>query len=302
MSDHKNIFRIQSVNKAFIIAVVINLIFISIETTVGLTESSLSLLSDAGHNLRDVFSLLLVLVSFRLAKVKRNKHFTYGYKKSTILISLVNATILIVALCAIIIESILKFHVPANVNGEAMSWTATAGIVVNGITAALLINGQKHDINIRGAFLHKLIDAMVSVGVVISGLVITYTGWNIIDPIVSLVIAIVILIPSVKLLIESVHLSLDGIPHGINIEDIEKIIKNTSHVIEVHHIHIWPLSTTENALTAHIKIDDISYMENVKYEIKNQLEIAGINHTTIEFESNIFKCNDTKCNINSPQN
>lgn len=302
MSDHKNIFRIQSVNKAFIIAVVINLIFISIETTVGLTESSLSLLSDAGHNLRDVFSLLLVLVAFRLAKVKRNKHFTYGYKKSTILISLINATILIVVLCAIIIESILKFHVTANVNGVAMSWTATAGIVVNGITAALLINGQKHDINIRGAFLHKLIDAMVSVGVVISGIVITYTGWNIIDPIVSLVIAIVILIPSVKLLRESIRLSLDGIPHGINIEDIENIIRNNSHVIGVHHIHIWPLSTTENALTAHIKIDDISYMEDVKYDIKNQLEIAGINHPTIEFESNVFKCDDTRCKMASAQN
>lgn len=299
MSEHKNIFRVQSVNKAFIIAVVINLIFISVETTVGLMEHSLSLLSDAGHNLRDVFSLLLVLIAFRLAKIKRNKHFTYGYKKSTILISLVNSTILIAALCAIIIESILKFHVPANVNGEAMSWTATAGIIVNGITAALLINGQKHDINIRGAFLHKLIDAMVSVGVVISGIIITYTGWNIIDPIVSLAIAIVILIPSIRLLIESLRLSLDGIPHGIKIENIEALIKNNIHVIDVHHIHIWALSTTENALTAHISIDDISNMEDVKREIKKQLEVAGINHPTIEFESSVFKCDDIRCKMTS---
>ncbi len=299
MSEHKNIFRVQSVNKAFIIAVVINLIFISVETTVGLMEHSLSLLSDAGHNLRDVFSLLLVLIAFRLAKIKRNKHFTYGYKKSTILISLVNSTILIAALCAIIIESILKFHVPANVNGEAMSWTATAGIIVNGITAALLINGQKHDINIRGAFLHKLIDAMVSVGVVISGIIITYTGWNIIDPIVSLAIAIVILIPSIRLLIESLRLSLDGIPHGIKIEDIEALIKNNIHVIDVHHIHIWALSTTENALTAHISIDDISNMEDVKRKIKKQLEVAGINHPTIEFESSVFKCDDIRCKMTS---
>lgn len=302
MSEHKNIFRVQSVNKAFIIAVVINLIFISVETTVGLMEHSLSLLSDAGHNLRDVFSLLLVLIAFRLAKIKRNKHFTYGYKKSTILISLVNSTILIAALCAIIIESILKFHVPANVNGEAMSWTATAGIIVNGITAALLINGQKHDINIRGAFLHKLIDAMVSVGVVISGIIITYTGWNIIDPIVSLAIAIVILIPSIRLLIESLRLSLDGIPHGIKIENIEALIKNNIHVIDVHHIHIWALSTTENALTAHISIDDISNMEDVKREIKKQLEVAGINHPTIEFESSVFKCDDIRCKMTSGVN
>lgn len=302
MSEHKNIFRVQSVNKAFIIAVVINLIFISVETTVGLMEHSLSLLSDAGHNLRDVFSLLLVLIAFRLAKIKRNKHFTYGYKKSTILISLVNSTILIAALCAIIIESILKFHVPANVNGEAMSWTATAGIIVNGITAALLINGQKHDINIRGAFLHKLIDAMVSVGVVISGIIITYTGWNIIDPIVSLAIAIVILIPSIRLLIESLRLSLDGIPHGIKIEKIEALIKNNIHVIDVHHIHIWALITTENALTAHISIDDISNMEDVKREIKKQLEVAGINHPTIEFESSVFKCDDIRCKMTSGVN
>lgn len=150
--------------------------------------------------------------------------------------------------------------------------------------------------------MHKLIDAMVSVGVVISGIIITYTGWNIIDPIVSLVIAIVILIPSVKLLIESLRLSLDGIPHGIDIGEIEKIIKSNSHVLEVHHIHIWALSTTENALTAHIKIDDISYMDNARYDIKKRLEHEGINHSTIEFESNIFKCDDTRCKIASQQN
>ncbi len=295
MSNHKNIFQFKSVNNVFMAAVALNLLFVFVEASVGILENSLSLLSDAGHNLRDVFSLLLVLVAFRLAKIKRNKRFTYGYKKSTILISLINATILIVAVIAIIVESILMFHVPAHVNGLAMSWTAAAGIVVNGITAAMLVSGQKKDLNIRGVFLHKLIDALVSIGVVISGIVIAVTGWNILDPIVSIVIAVIILIPSIKLLVESLRLSLDGIPSGINLEEIETLIRNTEHVRDVHHIHIWPLSTTENALTAHIMIDSLSCMEKVKHNLKEQLEASGIDHPTIEMESEVCHCDETKC-------
>lgn len=295
MSDHKNIFQFKSVNHIFMAAVALNLLFVCVEACVGILENSLSLLSDAGHNLRDVFSLLLVLAAFRLAEIKRNKRFTYGYKKSTILISLINATILIVAVVAIIIESIIKFHVPAEVNGIAMSWTAAAGIIVNGITAAMLVSGQKKDLNIRSIFLHKLIDALVSIGVVISGIVISVTGWNILDPLVSIVIAVIILIPAVKLLLDSLRLSLDGIPAGIDIDEIEKLIRDTEHVKDVHHIHIWPLSTTENAFTAHIIVDDMAYMEDVKHTLKKHLESIGIDHPTIEMESNTCHCDETKC-------
>lgn len=279
----------------FIIVVMMSMLFVVIEASVGFYENSMSLLSDAGHNLRDVLSLLLVLISFRLAKIKRNKQFTYGYKKSTILISLVNAVILIIAVVAIIIENVKSLDVPDNVNGMAVSWTAALGIVINSITAFLLAKGQKNDINIRGVFLHKLADAVVSVGVFVSGIIITLTGFNFLDRIVSLVIAVVILIPSVKLLIESLRLSLDGIPRGISIDHIEDIIRNTPHIIDVHHIHIWPLSTTENAFTAHIIIDDLAYMESAKTLIKQELELAGINHITIEFENSVCHCDEIKC-------
>ena len=292
---HEHIHQINSLNSVFIISIVLNLLFVIIEAGVGLFESSLSLLSDAGHNLSDVFSLVLVLIAFRLAKVHSSKSFTYGLKKSSILISLLNAIILLVAVGAIIIESIHKFYEPTPINGTAVSITAGVGIIINGATAMLLMKGQKSDLNVRGAFLHMAADTLVSVGVVVSGIIINSTGWNVIDPIVSLFIAIIILVSTWKLLSESVKLSVDGTPNGINIDELTEMIDSEEHVCSVHHIHVWAMSTTENAMTAHVVIDDINNMEEVKHELKEKLKEHKIIHTTLEMETTGCKCHDMNC-------
>ena len=184
---------------ALVVGIVMNLLFVFVEVAVGLAYNSLGLLSDAGHNLSDVFSLTLSLFAIRMAKRHGNIHFTYGYKKSTILVSLANAIILLVAVGAILIESIYKLRHPEEISGEAISWTAGVGIIVNGITALLLMKNQGHDLNVKGAFLHMAMDTLVSVGVVVSGIIITLTGFVIIDTLISLVIALIILASTWKL-------------------------------------------------------------------------------------------------------
>jgi cobalt-zinc-cadmium efflux system protein len=284
----------QSLNGIFILSIILNGLFVLIEAGVGLWQDSLSLLSDAGHNLSDVFSLVLVLIAFRLAKVQRNERFTYGYRKSTILISLLNAVILLVAVGAIVIESIHKFSEPTEVNGIAVSWTAGVGILINGATALLLMRSQKNDLNVRGAFLHMAADTLVSVGVVISGIVIKHTGWFIIDPILSIVIAIVILVSTWELLRDSMRLALDGVPEGIEMEEVVQAMQGIAHVTDVHHLHVWAISTTENALTAHVVIDDEHKASEVRKAIKETLQAQGITHATIEIENGNYCC-DKDC-------
>ena len=285
----------QSLNGIFILSIILNGLFVLIEAGIGLWQDSLSLLSDAGHNLSDVFSLVLVLVAFRLAKVKSNEHYTYGYRKSTILISLLNAVILLVAVGAIVIESIHKFSEPGDVNGIAVSWTAGIGILINGATALLLMRGQKSDLNVRGAFLHMAADTLVSVGVVISGIVIAYTGWTIIDPIVSLIIAAIILISTWELLSDSLRLAVDGIPDGVDLKEIEQMLVAEEHVKATHHIHVWAISTTETALTAHVVVDDLSHWHHVSEHLKHELEEHGITHATLEPETEDCHCHNREC-------
>ena len=285
----------QSLNGIFILSIILNSLFVLIEAGVGLWQNSLSLLSDAGHNLSDVFSLLLVLIAFRLAKVQRNERFTYGYRKSTILISLLNAVILLIAVGAIVIESIHKFSEPTEVNGIAVSWTAGVGILINGATALLLMRGQKSDLNVRGAFLHMAADTLVSVGVVISGIVIYYTGWTVIDPIVSLIIAAVILVSTWELLSDSLRLAVDGIPDGIDLQEIEQLLVEDEHVKDTHHIHVWAISTTETALTAHGVLDDLTCWPQVSEQIKHTLSEHGITHATLEPETPDCHCPHKEC-------
>ena len=241
---HDHVKVLSSLSNIFIICIVLNIIYVFIEASVGFFENSLGLLSDAGHNLGDVFSLLLALIAFHLAKISNNKRFTYGYKKSTILISLLNAIILLVAVGAIVVESVNKLRNPVAIDGSVISWTAGAGIIVNGLTTLLLMKRQKHDLNVRGAFLHMAADTLVSVGVVISGIIITYTGFYLIDPIISLVIAGIILISTIHLLMESLRLSLDAVPETIRIEEVKESLEAQPHVFNVHHLHIWAISTT----------------------------------------------------------
>ena len=258
---HVHNHQIDSLNNVFKISIALNVLYVAIEAGVGFYAGSLGLLSDAGHNLGDVFSLLLALLAFRLAKVHPTARYTYGYKKSTILISLVNALILVAAVCLIVAESIHKFSHPAAVDGTVVSWTAAVGIVVNGLTAWLLMRQQKGDLNVRGAFLHMAADTLVSLGVVVSGLVIQQTGCVLVDPVVSLVISVVILISTWRLLKESVSLSLDGVPSSLSKGEVCDLLRNLPHIEDIHHVHIWAISTTEVALTAHIVLRNMEYME-----------------------------------------
>lgn len=292
---HEHHHAISSLNSIFIACIVINLAFVFIEAGVGFIYNSLGLLSDAGHNLSDVFSLLLSLFAFRMSQYHSNRHFTYGYKKSTVLVSLVNAIILLIAVGAIVIESFYKLKHPEATSGEAISWTAGIGILVNGITAWLLMKNQKHDLNVRGAFLHMVMDTLVSVGVVISGIIIIYTGFTIIDTIISLVIAAIILLSTWRLLKESLFLSLDAVPENIDIKTIEQILTQAPGIEGWHHLHIWAVSTTENAATVHIVISNLLQMEEIKWNLKNELRKKGIQHTTIECETPDSLCKDRDC-------
>ena len=275
-------------------SIILNLLFVGVEAGVGLWQDSLSLLSDAGHNLSDVFSLVLVVVGLHLVKVHSNEHYTYGYKKSTILISLANALLLLVAVGVIVAESVHKLREPVPIDGAVISWTAGVGILINGLTTLLLMRGQKGDLNIRGAFLHMAADTLVSIGVVISGIIIKHTGWFIIDPIISIVIAVVILISTWDLLRDSMRLALDGVPEGIEVDEVAQLMRDTEHVTDVHHLHIWAMSTTENAMTAHVVVDDEHEAAHVRKAIKEALQTKGITHATIEIESGDGCC-DTEC-------
>lgn len=282
--QHSHAINAESLNKAFIIGIVLNLAFVVIEFAAGFWFDSLALLSDAGHNLSDVVSLVLALLAFRLAKVKANERYTYGYKKSTILVSLLNAVILLVAVGAIVIESIHKLSNPAVVPGGAIAWVAGVGVLINAFTAFLFMKDKEKDLNVKGAYLHMAADALVSVGVLVAGIVISRTGWYIIDPIIGLIVAVVILISTWNLLHDSLRLTLDGVPTSIDSQKVVKAIRVLPGVDDVHHIHIWAISTTENALTAHIVLKQPEGMQEVKHLIRHRLEDFGIGHATLEFE------------------
>ena len=271
------------------LSVALNLGFVLVETGVGFGTGSLGLLSDAGHNLSDVFSLLLAFVAIRLAASHSSKRFTYGYRKSSVLISLLNAIILLVAVGVILIESIQKLLNAGaiEVNASAISWTAGIGILVNGFTAWLLIPKEDHDVNMRGAYLHMLADTLVSVGVVVSGIVIGFTGWNWIDPVIGIVIALIILVSTWQLLAESLRLSIDAVPEEIDPDEIVEEMK--------HHLHIWPISTTQVALTAHVVLEDLQTMPQTIPALKQKLKEHGIGHSTLEAEVPGSPCESHDC-------
>ena len=289
--SHGHTHVVSSLNKAFVVGIVLNLGFVVAEFIAGFMTNSMGLLSDAGHNLSDVASLILAMLAFRLAKVHANKKYTYGYKKSTVLVSLLNAVILLVAVGIIIAESIEKILHPEPVEGGVIIWVASIGVVINAFTAWLFMKDKEKDLNVKGAYLHMVADALVSVGVVISGVVILQTGWYLIDPIIGLVIVCVIIYSTWGLLHDSVRLSLDGVPVGINRDEVDRLICSVKGVKGVHHLHIWAISTTETALTAHVVIDsELNQMETIKHEIKHLLEHKEIGHATLEFETHEVAC------------
>lgn len=285
----------ESLKGVYIVSVVINLAFVLIEAGVGFWGNSLGLLSDAGHNLSDVFSLLLAMAALRLASTRGTKTHTYGYRKGSVLISLLNAIILLVAVGAILVESIHKFREPVAVNGGAVAWTAGAGILVNGFTAFLLMRHRKNDLNARGAFLHMAADTLVSVGVLVSGIVISFTGWNFIDPVIGIVVALIILAGTWELLSESLRLSMDAVPEGIDTDVVLQKVREVPGVQDIHHVHIWPISTTETAMTAHLVLSGEGEPETAVSGAKEALRSLGISHATLETERPGHPCSDHNC-------
>lgn len=288
MDEHQIKDNREALNRAFIIGIVINLVYVVVEVAAGIYYNSLSLISDAGHNLSDVAALGLAMLAFRLARMKANERFTYGYKKSTILVSLINSVILFVAIGGILWESIHRVLNPVVVDGQAISIVAGVGIVVNAVSALLFFRNKEHDLNVKGAYLHLMADAAVSLGVVISGVIIAF--WNIywLDLVMSLVIVAVIFYSTWNLFKESLSLTMDGVPNGINLSNISSLFLSVNGVKYVYHIHIWALSTTQNAITAQVVVDsnlDLEEQKIIRQQIKELLNKQNIQHITLEIST-----------------
>ena len=289
---------LTNVSKAFIVGIVLNTIFVVIQAGVGLHIKSLSLLSDAGHNFADVASLILALIAFKLHKVKATNKYTYGYRKTSIIVALINSIILLFSIGIISYEAIIHIFHPVVMSGKTIAWVALAGVFVNGISAIFFLRDKDKDLNIKGAYLHLAADALVSLGIVIGGIIIYFTNWYWIDAVLSLIIAIVILIGTWNLLMDSMKLSLDGVPNDVDIEKIKQTALKITGIKSIHHLHVWAISTTENAMTAHIVLsNDISIEteQEIKHELKHELEHQHIHHITIETERENYICEGENC-------
>jgi len=289
-------YNLTNYNKAFVIGITLNVIYILVEVYYGFLINSLALLADAGHNFSDVLGLLLAWGAAYLAKTATTERRTYGFRKSTILAAFFNAILLMIAVGAITIEAVRKLILPAPVEGTTMMIVAGIGFVINAITALLFMKGREKDLNIKGAFLHMAADAGVSLGVVVAGFVIVSTGWLWVDPFISLIIVLVITIGTWGLLNDSFHLSMDAVPRGIDLKEVGNYLRRINGVSEVHDLHIWAMSTTETALTAHLVIPDETkddfFLRNICSELHS---IFGIDHSTIQIEKSAQSAN---CEMN----
>jgi len=281
-------------SRAFAIGIALNLGFVAIETVYGFIANSMSLLADAGHNLSDVLGLVVAWAGAVMAKRAASPRFTYGLKKAPILAALANSLFLLVAVGAIGAEAIRRLFHPSSSDGETIMIVAGFGIAVNALTALLFARGREHDINIRGAYLHMAADAAVSAAVVFAGLVIVWTGQRWVDPIMSLAVAVVILWGSIGLLKESVWMSLAGVPSSIDVDVVEAELAELEGVETVHDLHVWPLSTTETALTAHLVAPDVASTDALLQEARRMLhDRFRIEHCTLQIERNHL--DDTRC-------
>jgi len=277
----------ESNRRAFIVGIYLNMAFVVAEIIGGLIFNSMSLLTDAGHNLSDVAGLFLSLLALKMATRKSSPVYTYGFKKTTVLAALANAVVLFIAIGILGVESFTRLLKPEKVQGGVIAWIAALGIVVNSVTAFLFYGSRKKELNAKSAYLHLFADALISLGVVVTGIIIVYTGWYWLDAVTGIIIMIIILISAWGLLRDSFKMTIDAVPAGIELEDIKKIILQVDHVTQVGHVHVWPLSTTENALTAHVAIDEqLSFDEKLKViaKIRHELIHHNIHHSTIELQ------------------
>jgi cobalt-zinc-cadmium efflux system protein len=289
---------ITGLNKAFIIGIVLNLAYVLVQVITGLIINSLSLLSDAGHNFLDVASLTLAMIAFKLSKSKSTETYTYGYKKVSILISLFNALILLISIGVIGYEAFFRFKNPEPIPGNIIAIIAAIGIIINGGSAFMFLKNKDKDINVKSAFLHLASDALVSLGLVVGGIIIYFTHLYWIDPLLSLIICVVIIVSTWSLFKSSIRLSLDGVPDNVDIPKIKEEILEINGVIDIHHMHVWAISTTQNAMTAHIVVSENIKNEELsilKHTIKHKLEHLNIHHTTLETEFENQNCVEMKC-------
>ena len=271
--------------RAFVIAIALNTIFVIIEFVFGFIANSTALIADAGHNLSDVLGLVLAWSAAILSRRAPNERYTYGLRSTSILAALANATFLLVTCGAIAWEAIQRFSQPPSVAGLTVTLVAAVGIVVNGICAWLFMKDSKGDLNIRGAYLHMATDAAVSLGVVITGIAMIYTGWYWLDPVVSLVIIGVIVIGTWGLLRESVQLALSAVPENIEFAEIEEFLCQCRGVTGIHDLHIWGMSTTESALTVHLVMPEgypgDTFMDEIMHTLKERFSVK---HSTLQIE------------------
>ncbi len=273
--------------RAFLFGIILNSSFVVAEAVYGILSNSLALLADAGHNLSDVLGLLLAWGASTLVKRIPSKRFTYGLRSTSILAALINAVLLLVVTGGIAWEAVLRFRHPGAVEGMTVIIVATFGIAINLGTALLFMSGRKGDLNVRGAFTHMAADAAVSLGVVIAGFAMMYTGWLWLDPVVSLMISIVIVIGTWGLLRDSVNLALHAVPDGIDPDKVHAYLSAAEGVSEVHDLHIWAMSTTETALTVHLVVPTgypgDAFRSRLVDTLHEQFKIA---HSTIQIEIN----------------
>jgi len=273
-------------NRTFILGIALNIVFVIIEFSYGALADSLALIADAGHNLSDVGSLLLAWGASVLATKAATEKRTYGLRKATVMASLASAIILMVVLGGITWEAIRRLRNPEPVAGLTVIVVAAVGVVINTVTALLFVKGQKHDLNIRGAFLHMAADAGVSLGVVFAGGLIMFSGRLWIDPVVSFIIVAVIFIGTWGLLRDSLNYAMDAVPKHIDLPGIKKFFLGFDHVDRIHDLHIWPLSTNEIALTVHIVVDNESLDNDFLLKLQRHLhDHFGIEHSTIQVET-----------------
>jgi cobalt-zinc-cadmium efflux system protein len=270
---------------AFAIGVGLNAALVAAQIVFGLLAGSLALIADAGHNLGDVLGLALAWWAATLSRRPPTARRTYGYGRSSILASLANAAILLVGVGAIALEAIRRLLAPGPVAGLTVMWVALAAIAVNGITALLFMRGRERDLNIRGAFLHMAADAGVSFGVVIAAVLIHFTGWVRLDPLMGLVISAVIVASSWSLLRQSLHMAMDGVPEGLDRTAVEAWLRDLPWVADMHDLHIWSLSTTETALTVHLVCPAAVPDDRALFDASAGLaERFGIGHATFQVE------------------
>lgn len=276
--------------RAFAIGITLNVSFVLVETFYGWRVGSLALLADAGHNLTDVGGLALAWGALAVSRLRPNDRHTYGWRRASIFASFLNAIILLVTVGALAWEAIQRLQAPSPVQATTVMVVAGIGVIINAVTAWLFVSGRQHDLNIRGAFLHMAADALVSLGVVLSGALYLWKGWLFIDPLVSLAIAAVIIVGTASLFRQSLHALFDGVPAGIDLAAVRQCLTGLPGVLRVHDLHVWSMDASESALTAHLVLrsqtgDTDALLGAATRELRQRF---AIEHATLQVESEAF--------------